>query len=170
MRDCDRHKRQARLPTESAPETSKVERSEHMATQQTAPELRVHQFPHPSRAALICEGIEEAINHQPAALIVSICSFALAVMAAQSANKLMWFDEFITFYIAKLGSLQAIWSALARGTDPNPPLSHWLAALSMRAFGESAFAERLPFMLAGVVGLFALYAFMRRRIPPLYAA
>ena len=118
----------------------------------------------------MCQHIEEAINRRPAALIFSVCALGFAVLAAQSLNKVMWFDEFITFYIAKLGGLHAIWRALARGTDPNPPLSHWLASLSMRLFGANAFAARLPFMLAGVAGLFALFAFLRRRIPPLYAA
>lgn len=142
-----------------------------MATQQTAVDLPVvREFPSRSRVAVICEQIEDAINRHPAALILSVTGFAFAVMAAQSLNKLMWFDEFITFYIAKLGSLHAIWSALARGTDPNPPLSHWLVSLSMRAFGANALAARLPFMLVGAIGLLALFAFLRRRIPPLYAA
>ena len=142
-----------------------------MATQQTAVEIPVvREFPSRWRVAVISEEIEDAINRHPAALIAAVTGFAFAVLAAQSLNKLLWFDEFITFYIAKLGSLQAIWGALARGTDPNPPLSHWLASLSMRALGANAFAVRLPFMLAGVIGLFALFAFLRRRIPPLYAA
>lgn len=142
-----------------------------MATQQTAVETPViHEFPPRSRAALTCERFEEAINRRPVALIFSICALGFAVMVIQAAIKLMWFDEFITFYIAKLGSLHAIWSALARGADPNPPLSHWLAALSMRVFGANAFALRLPFMLAGATTLFAVYAFLRRRVPPLYAA
>jgi hypothetical protein len=159
------------LPTESVLPTSKVQSSERMAAQQTSVEISlVHQFPQRSCLALLCERIEEAINRRPAVLITSICMFAFAVMAAQALNKLMWFDEFITFYIAKLGSLHAIWRALARGTDPNPPLSHWLAALSLRAFGANSFAARLPFMLAGIAGLFALFAFLRRRIPPLYAS
>ena len=142
-----------------------------MATQQTAVEIPVvHEFPRCSRLSVACERIEEAINRRPAVVILSLCASSFAVMAAQAVNKLMWFDEFITFYIAKLGSLRAIWAALARGADPNPPLSHWLASLTMRAFGANSFAARLPFMLAGVAGLFALFAFLRRRIPPLYAA
>ncbi len=142
-----------------------------MATQQTAVEISaIHEFPRRSGFALFCERIEEAINRHPTALVVTICAFAITVMAAQALNKLMWFDEFITFYIAKLGGLHAICGALARGTDPNPPLSHWLASLSMRLFGANSFTVRLPFMLAGVAALLALFAFLRRRIPPLYAA
>jgi hypothetical protein len=142
-----------------------------MATQQAAVEIPVlHEFPRRSRIAVCCEQIEEAINRRPAAVILSICSVAIVVMAVQSAIKLMWLDEFITFYIARLGSLRAIWAALEQGADPNPPLSHWLASLSMRAFGANPFAARLPFMLAGVAGLLALFVFMRRRVPALYAA
>jgi hypothetical protein len=151
--------------------TSKFEKFKQMATQQTAIEIpAVHQFPQRSRPALISERVEEAINRRPVALIFSICALGVALMVAQAMNKLMWFDEFITFYIARLGNLHAIWTALENGTDPNPPLSHWIASLSMRAFGANSFAVRLPFMLAGVAGLFALFAFLRRRIPPLYAA
>lgn len=159
------------LPTESVLPTSKPQRSERMATQQTAIEVSfVRPSPQRSRFAHFCQRTEGTINAHSGVVLISICTFAFAVLTAQSLNKLMWFDEFITFYIAKLGSLHAVWSALARGTDPNPPLSHWLASLSIRLFGANSFSTRLPFMLAGVAALFALFTSLRRRIPPLYAA
>src|SRR5690348_2518579 len=115
-----------------------------MAAQQATIDIPVvHEFPRRLRAMAFCRRIEQAIDAHPMGVVLSICVLGMTAMAIQSAIKLMWFDEFITFYVAKLGSLHAIWGALANGTDPNPPLSRWLAALSMRVFGANPQAARL---------------------------
>ena len=43
-----------------------------------------------------------------------------------------------------------------------PPLFYWLAALSMRVFGLSEIAARLPSLLIAWAALAAMYAFVRR--------
>ncbi|MBA3915787.1 MAG: glycosyltransferase family 39 protein [Acidobacteriales bacterium] len=87
-----------------------------------------------------------------------------------SSIKLLWLDELITFHVAKLGGLRAIWSALAQGVDPNPPLTDLLVCAAMRVFGTSAVAVRVPAILAGWVTIVATYFFVRARMPAIFAA
>ena len=94
----------------------------------------------------------------------------LAVTLTQASIRLLWFDEFITFYIAKLNSFHAIWNALDRGADPNPPLTHLAAMWSMHWFGENAIAFRLPSIVAGLLGITCLFLLLKRKLPVLYAA
>lgn len=114
--------------------------------------------------------IAEAIDANPARALVALSVLYFAVAFMQAWIRLLWFDEFITFYIAKLNSAAAVWAALARGVDPNPPLTHLLVMWSMRLFGEHEVAVRLPSLLAGWTGIVCLFYFLRRHVTALYAA
>jgi uncharacterized membrane protein len=109
-----------------------------------------------------------AVNANPVGMLVILSAIYFAVTFTQASIRLFWFDEFITFYIAKLNSASAIWNALAQGVDPNPPLTHLLVMWSMRAFGPGEVAVRLPSILAGWTGMLCLYLFLRGRLPVLY--
>jgi len=103
------------------------------------------------------------------AMLAMLCGTALAVLTTQASIRLLWFDEFITLYIAKLNSFREIWDALGRGVDPNPPLTHLLVMSSVRLFGESEIAVRLPALVAGLATIVALYVYLARRVPVVYA-
>jgi hypothetical protein len=92
-----------------------------------------------------------------------------AVVAVLSSVKLLWLDELITLHIARLGSVSAIWHALANGADPNPPLTHVLVLASIRIFGQHDYALRLPAMGGYWVGMLALFLFLRRRVSGTWA-
>jgi len=93
-----------------------------------------------------------------------------AAALALAAIKPFWFDELITFNIARQQSPAATWQLLLHGADPNPPLSHLLTALSMRMLGSSEIAVRLPAICAGAVTIFCIYQFLIRRLPAVFAA
>ncbi|HEY8996622.1 MAG TPA: glycosyltransferase family 39 protein, partial [Edaphobacter sp.] len=105
----------------------------------------------------------------------SLQTFALlsvayaTVVVMLSHYKLLWLDELITMHIAQLGSGQAIWNALAQAADPNPPLTHLAVLGSMRLFGTSELALRVPAMLGYWIGLAALFLFLRRHVPATWA-
>ncbi len=86
-----------------------------------------------------------------------------------SSFKLLWLDELITLHIARLGSMAAIWQALAAGADPNPPLIHILVHFCRKIFGEWEFGLRLPAVVGYWVGMASLFAFLRRRMPAVWA-
>lgn len=101
-------------------------------------------------------------------VVFTLSYFALTLTHA--SIKLLWFDELITLYVARLNAPELIWDALARGTDPNPPLMHLLVMWSMRMFGESELVVRLPAILANWFASVCLFSYLRRRLPVQYAA
>ena len=90
-------------------------------------------------------------------------------IAGLSYVKLLWLDELITLHIARLGSVTAIWHALAHAADPNPPLTHLAVLASMRLFGAHTYVYRLPAMLGYWLGMLALFLFLKRRVPATWA-
>jgi hypothetical protein len=118
----------------------------------------------------VCTRTAASINRHPGRTIAALSLIYFAMAVSLASLKLFWFDEFITFYIAKLNSAHAIWAALARGADPNPPLSHLLTMQSMRLLGDGPVALRLMPMLFAWIGLLCLYVFLQRRVPAVYTA
>jgi len=117
--------------------------------------------------------IEEAvaaINQKPGVVLLALSVFYLLLVIPLALIKLLWADEFITYYVAKLNSVDGVLNALSRGADPNPPLSHLLVMWSIRLFGDSAFAVRIPAILAVLVGVICIFLFLRRRLPVVFAA
>jgi hypothetical protein len=117
--------------------------------------------------------IEDAVrrlNGNSGLVLLGLTVFYLLLVIPLALIKLLWADEFITYYIAKTNSIHGVWNAIAQGTDPNPPLSHLLVMWSMRLFGDSAFAVRIPAMTAVLVGVICVYLFLQRRLPTVYAA
>lgn len=99
---------------------------------------------------------------------VALVVFALAVLAAHWRP--LWYDEIFTLYVAQSPSLAATVGALLAGADTSPPLDYLLRHLSLALFGSSPGALRWPSAAAFVIGLFAVYAYVRRRVPFLAAA
>lgn len=95
---------------------------------------------------------------------------AALLAALQAATKVLWGDELITLSIAQTGSMAGIWRALTLGADPNPPLTHWLVLHSVRAFGSSALAVRLPSIVGMLLVLGAMWSILRRWLSPGFAA
>lgn len=113
--------------------------------------------------------IEELIDRRPRWAFVGLTVAYAAVIACLSHMKLLWLDELITLHIARLGSSGAIWNALARGADPNPPATHLLVHWSRVLFGDHELANRLPAALGYWVGMLSLFAYLRRRMPGTWA-
>ncbi|MGD0796442.1 MAG: glycosyltransferase family 39 protein [Acidobacteriaceae bacterium] len=116
------------------------------------------------------ESLLAAVDRSPTRTLAALIALYLTIACAQASTKLLWCDELITLAIARQGSLAAIWRALARGADPNPPLSHWLVLQSTRLFGEAALAVRLPSVLCVLLAIVCLWTILRRWAAPAYAA
>jgi uncharacterized membrane protein len=83
------------------------------------------------------------------ALIVAGLALRLAVTRG------IWLDEAITIHQAHL-SIHDLFRSLYFG-DRQPPLYHLTLWLTIRAFGDSEFAVRLPTLIAGTLVIPALY-------------
>jgi 4-amino-4-deoxy-L-arabinose transferase-like glycosyltransferase len=113
--------------------------------------------------------LEGWVDARPATAFALLTAFYVIVVYVLSSAKLLWLDELITLHIARLADAHAIWDALARGADPNPPLTHLLVHASRAVFGEREFALRLPAVAGYWLGMVSLFAFLRRRIPGTWA-
>jgi hypothetical protein len=101
-----------------------------------------------------------------AAWCVGGISFLFWVCAGLRAiYRPLWYDELITWHVARLPTLAAMWSALNAGVDQSLPLLHLTVRLSHAAFGYSALATRLPALAGYWIMLLGLYLFLRRRLP-----
>ena len=112
----------------------------------------------------------EEIGPEEYLLLPALLVLSLAVGFSQSAVKLLWADELITYYIARQPGWGGIWRALAAGADPNPPLIHILVQASTCFFGSGAAAVRLPSILCVLLAIVSMWAILRRWVSPLYAA
>lgn len=109
------------------------------------------------------------IDRAPGWAFAALSGLYFVVVFAMSHLKLLWLDELITLHIAQLKNVAAIWNALERGADPNPPVLHLLVHWSRMIFGDHEWAYRLPAALGYWIGLAALFAYLRRRLPGTWA-
>jgi uncharacterized membrane protein len=100
-----------------------------------------------------------------------LLTLALAVPFAlyTAKERPLWWDEILGFHNATAESLSELWHLLATGQDSNPPLFYVLARMSMAVFGQNAFALRFPSVLGVTIMCTAVYAFVAKRLPILYA-
>lgn len=113
--------------------------------------------------------LENGINASPSRAFVALTAFYIIAVFSLSSLKLLWVDELITLHVARLGSVAAIWHALAQGADPNPPLTYLLVHLCRGIFGEHEFALRLPAMAGYWIGCLSLFLYLRCRLPATWA-
>jgi len=117
----------------------------------------------------IWTGIEDWMNCRPGltfALLSLLYFFAVFML---SSTKLLWLDEMITLHIANLGSVAAIWRALAEGADPNPPITYIMVLCGRGLLGDHELVYRLPAALGYWIGLLSLYLYLKRILPPVWA-
>ena len=76
------------------------------------------------------------------ALSIALTLFALSL--AESRHRPLWCDEIFTNVISRAGGPGAIWSALATGTDLNPPLYYLAVRGADALLGPTSLSLRLP--------------------------
>ncbi len=97
---------------------------------------------------------EPDTSHRTALLVLAgLILVGLALRLAVPRG--IWLDEAISIHQARL-SLHDLFRNLYYG-DRQPPLYHLTLWLTIRAFGHSEFAVRLPSLIAGTLVIPALY-------------
>ena len=85
------------------------------------------------------------------------------------SQRFVWYDELLTFDIAKAGSIRQILDLIGR-FDLNTPTFYLLSRFSMRLFGQNAFGMRLPSIIEFYVGSVLLFVYCRRKTEDSFAA
>lgn len=103
-------------------------------------------------------------------MISGIAVVYFGVTLRLASTKPLWSDEFFTLYLARLPTLNDLWTALSTGADQHPPLFYLLSRLSLWALGENALAVRIPAILGFWLFCLALYFLVGRNTSPWFGA
>jgi 4-amino-4-deoxy-L-arabinose transferase-like glycosyltransferase len=111
----------------------------------------------PAALGIRCE--QSITLHERRYLLLALAIFAL--LSAYCAYTVpLWYDEFFTLFISQIASLPKMLRAMPDGGQP--PMQYLLTHLSLRLFGETEFAIRLPEMLAYMAAGLLIYKIVRR--------
>jgi hypothetical protein len=84
-------------------------------------------------------------------------------------HRQLWFDELLTFFIARAPTLAQV-MALVERWDLSPPLYHFLAHISLNLSHGNIFSTRLPSIAAFYFASAFLYVYSSRKLSPPFAA
>src|SRR5208337_2058408 len=74
-----------------------------------------------------------------------------------------WFDELLTLAMSSQPSMRAVWAALARAVDGQPPGFYAVERLALSLSHNKEIALRLPAILAFPCTLICVYVFVKKR-------
>jgi len=93
--------------------------------------------------------------------------YATARAVVSSVAKPFWFDEIVSWIIARQPNLAAIWAAFSRGAETQPPLFD-LIERSAAVIPNAEVGFRLPSVIGFACVLVCLFVFVRRRSGGIY--
>lgn len=108
-------------------------------------------------------GLERAVGP------LLLCLYSIDVLVRSSVRPL-WFDELISYHVARLPTLVDIWLALEQTADAHPPLSHLMMRTAHWVFGPGELGSRVPAALMFGIMSWCIYVFVGRRIGRAYGA
>jgi hypothetical protein len=100
--------------------------------------------------------------------LIGLTALYLVGTSALAWSKLLWFDEILTYHIARTPTVASMWATLRAGLDLNPPLYFVVMRFTRSLFGESELAMRIPVMIGFWVMGLCLFRFVSRGCTPLY--
>jgi hypothetical protein len=111
--------------------------------------------------------VVNAVEKRPWAMAAFLVAL-YALDVARPAVRPLWYDELLTYHIAR----STTWAHFATGIlriDLNPPLQHILTFVALRLFGESPLVTRLPSLACFLIASLCLYRIALRRSGTWYA-
>jgi hypothetical protein len=113
----------------------------------------------------------DALIEKHRALVMLVFSAVFcAICAMIAATKMLWFDELITYYPAKLATASETIRFFWEGLDVHTPTTSLLLRADTALFGDSAVAIRIPVIAGYLVMCLCIFLFAARRVPATYAA
>ena len=99
--------------------------------------------------------------------LLALSFFYLALISVELRRPL-WFDELLTYYIARAASLSQL-LYLVKKWDLNPPVVHLLAHWSLNMFHGRLVATRFPSVVEFYFASILFYLYSRRKLTPAFA-
>ncbi len=100
--------------------------------------------------------------------LIGLSALYLIGTSALAWSRLLWFDEILTYHIARAPTVASMWAILQTGLDLNPPLFFVVTHFTRSLFGESELAMRIPALIGFWVMSLCLFRFVSRGCTPLY--
>src|SRR4029077_10988125 len=96
-------------------------------------------------------------------ILGALVVYAIARSVLAAASKPFWYDEIFTRAMAHLPSFSALWAALARAADTNPPIYHLVEHAFDSVAKHEEVALRLPSILGFVCTYICVFVYLGRR-------
>jgi len=96
-------------------------------------------------------------------LMVALVIYVIVRGVAAAATKPFWFDELLTLAVSSQPSMHAVWAALTRAVDGQPPGFYAVERIASSLFHNKEIALRLPAILAFPCALVCVYVFVKKR-------
>ena len=126
--------------------------------------------PGPESASSVAAAGKKNTSENLAAVGISILIvYAVVRSFFAAASKPFWFDEVCTSIVARLPSASAIWRALERAADGQPPLFYLIERAAAALALKPEIALRLPSIFAFLCILLCVFLFVKRRSGAMYA-
>lgn len=93
---------------------------------------------------------------------VSLLGYVFVRSVFQAASRPFWYDEILTWSVARQPSLAAIWRALARAADGQPPTFYLVERLFGHLVPNEHIALRLPSLVAFCSLLVCIFVWVRK--------
>src|SRR5690242_17467314 len=103
-----------------------------------------------------------AAKSWPVAVAILLGLFYLGSSIYIATQRLFWFDELFTLYIATVPKLSIIFTALGNGVDALPPTYYMLIRMAVGLFGQTEVVARFASALALAVGMVITFDCARR--------
>lgn len=111
--------------------------------------------------------VASLLDRHPAYFLPLWIATYLAIVVP-AAMRPLWHDELFTYYVARSSTLEQFVGRIVN-VDLNPPLGYLSVRASLALLGDTAFAARLPSILAFLLASLAIYSIARRRLGGGYA-
>ena len=92
-----------------------------------------------------------------------LAAYTVARNVLAAASKPFWYDEVFTWAMAHQPSFSALWAALARVADTNPPVYHLVERIFDTFFRNKEVALRLPSILGFACTFICVFVYISRR-------
>src|ERR1700722_15485035 len=115
------------------------------------------------------DSLTDTIERHPRTVVVAFILIFLACASLLGATKILWYDEFLTYYPARM-SVPDLFSFYHDALDSQTPTEALAVKASMSIFGDTHWAVRVPSIVAFALACICMFLFVARRLPRTYAA
>jgi hypothetical protein len=118
----------------------------------------------------VIHGFAACLESHKILLVTCYSALFLCFCSLLAATKLMWYDEFCTYYPARLPTVRNVIDFFQQGNDVHTPAASLIAWGALHLFGDGPVITRMPFTIGYLVFSICIFIFVSSRCPAVYAS